>query len=192
MVKRGDQRFAHFEFGDGLFDIKVRVDPECFSRCLDRPLIARGIGAQCVLDPVAKLPGDLFGNVDRVLADEIDPDAFRTDQPDHLLHLVEQRLRGIVEQQVRFIKEEHQPGLFGIAHFGQRLEQFAHQPQQKGGIELGILHQLISDQHVDQAFPAFVAAQEIVDLERGLAKKLVRALAFKRQQLTLDRADTGL
>src|SRR3546814_2576188 len=85
--------------------------------------------AQRMLDAVAKLPRHLVGNVDRVLGDEIDADALRSDQPHDLLDLVEQRAGRIVEQQVRLVEEEGEHGLVGIADFGELFEQFAQQPQ---------------------------------------------------------------
>ncbi len=80
---------------------------------------------------------------------EEDAHALRADQPHDLLDLVLQRLGGIVEQQVRLVEEEHQPGLFRVADFGQRLEQFGEQPEQEGGVELGAAHQLVGGEHVD-------------------------------------------
>ena len=191
IIERRNQRLAHFELGDHSFDIEVRINPEGFGRSPDRLLIARGEGAQRVLDPVAQLPGDLFGNVDRILGNEIDAHPLRPDQPHHLLDLVEQRLGRVIKQQVRLVKEEHQAGLFGIAHFGQRLEQFGQQVEQESRIELGALHQLVSGQDVDHPLAALVDADEIVDLERRLAKKLGGTLAFEGQQLPLDRANRG-
>ena len=66
--------------------------PECLGRGPDRPLIARGEGTQRVLHPVAELARDLLRDVDRVLGDEIDPDALRADQANDLLDFVEQGL----------------------------------------------------------------------------------------------------
>ena len=80
---------------------------------LHRLLVARGEGAQRVLHAVAELRQNLVGNVERVLGDEIDPDALGADQPHHLLDLVEQRLGRIGEQQMRLVEEEHQLGLVG-------------------------------------------------------------------------------
>ena len=89
------------------------IGPEGLGGRLDRRLVARGEGAQRVLDAVAELAGDLVGNVDRVLGDEIDADALRADQPDDLLDLFEQRRRRVVEQQMRLVEEEAELGLVG-------------------------------------------------------------------------------
>src|SRR3546814_14612713 len=83
----------------------IGVGAERLRRRFDRRLIARRERAQRMLDAVAKLPRHLVGNVDRVLGDEIDADALRSDQPHDLLDLVEQRAGRIVEQQVRLVEE---------------------------------------------------------------------------------------
>ena len=62
--------------------------------------LARGEGAQCVLDAIAQLTRDLFGNVDRVLRDKIDADTFGPYQADHLFDLVLQSFGCFVEQQM--------------------------------------------------------------------------------------------
>ena len=92
-----------------------------FTACL----VARREGAQRMLDAVAELAGDLVGNVDRVLGDEIDADALGADQPHDLLDLFEQGRRRILEQQMRLVEEEGELGLVGIADLGKQLEQFA-------------------------------------------------------------------
>src|SRR5438067_6070027 len=83
-----------FQAEDGIRDFHVwssdvcssdLIDPESLGRGLDRLLVARGEGAQGMLHPVAELPGDFLGNVNRVLRDEIDADALGADQPHHLL-----------------------------------------------------------------------------------------------------------
>ncbi len=145
-----------------------------------------------MLHPVAQLAGHFLGNVDRVLRHEEHAHALGTDQPHDLLDLVFQRLGRIVEQQVRLVEEEHQLGLFRIAHLGQALEQLGQQPQQEGGVELGAAHQLVGGEHVDEAAPLLVGGQEIVDLQRRLAEEQVCPLALEAQQLPLDGADAGL
>ena len=51
---------------------------------LDRLLVARGEGAERMLDAIAKLAEHDIRHVDRVLGDEIDADALAADQPHHL------------------------------------------------------------------------------------------------------------
>jgi hypothetical protein len=102
---------------------------------LDGFLVARGEGAQGVLDAVAELAEDLFRHIQRVLRDEIDADALGADQADDLLDLVGQRLRRIGKQQVGFVEEENELGLVEVAGFRQLLEQFGEQPEQEGRVE---------------------------------------------------------
>ena len=91
-----------------------------------------------------------------------------------------------------FIKEEHQLGLVGIAHFGERFEQFGQQPQQEGRIKPRAVHQLVGRQDIHPATALAIQRDEIGDVEGRLAKERRAALAVEREQLALDRADTGL
>jgi hypothetical protein len=84
-------------------------------RRLHRLGFARRVGAERMLDAVAELGKHGFGHVERVLGDEIDADALGADQPDDLLDLLQQRLRRVVEQEVRLVEEEDQPRLLRIA-----------------------------------------------------------------------------
>ena len=89
-----------------------------------------------MLHAVAELAEDALRQVERVLRHEVHADALGTDEPHHLLDLLEQRFGRFVEEQVRFIKKEDQLGLLGIAHLGQVFEQLREQPQQEGRVEL--------------------------------------------------------
>ena len=142
-----------------------------------------------MLDAVVELPRHCIGNVDRVLCDEVDANSLGSDQPHHLLDLVDQRRRGVVEQQVRFVEEETQLRAIGIADFGQGFEQFRQQPQQEGGVELRRGHQPVRGQNVHHPAPAVVGAQEIGKVECRLAEETLAALAAQLQQRTLDGAD---
>ena len=120
-------------------------------RGLHRLLVARRERAQRVLHAVAELAEHGVGNVERVLRDEVHADALRADQPHDLLDLVEQRLRRVVEQQVRLVEEEHELRLVGVADLGQLLEQLRQQPQQERRVEPRRLHQLVGGEDVDDA-----------------------------------------
>ena len=74
-LEQRDERFAGLQLGDRRGDIDAGVGAEGLGGCSDPFLVAGGEGAQRVLDAVAELGGDLVGNVDRVLGDEIDADA---------------------------------------------------------------------------------------------------------------------
>ena len=145
-----------------------------------------------MLNAIAELGQNLVRHVERILRHEIDPDPLRADQPHDLLDLVEQRLRRIVEQQMRLVEEKAELGLGLIADLGQFLEQLREQPQQKGGVEPRILHQFVRSQNIDVAAPVAVGANEVLELERRLAEQVVAALVLQHQQLTLDGPDRGL
>ena len=100
-------------------------------RRFHRLLIARRESAQRMLYAVAQLAQHAVRDIQRVLGDEVNADAFGADQAHHLFDLGQQRRRRIVEQQVRFIEEEHQLRLFRVAHFRQVLKQLGQQPQQE-------------------------------------------------------------
>lgn len=126
-----------------------------------------------MLDPVAQLPGDLVGHVDRILGDEIDADALGPDQPHDALDRVDQGRRGLVEQQMGLVEEEDQLGLVGVADLGKLLEQFGQQPEQEGGIELGARHQLVGGQDVDHPAPRIVGGDQVAQFERGFAEEML-------------------
>jgi hypothetical protein len=159
--------------------------------CLDGFLVARGEGAQGVLDAVAELAEDLFRHIERVLRDEIDADALGADQADDLLDLVGQRLRRIGKEQVGFVEEENELGLVEVAGFGQLLEQFGQQPEQEGGVQGRGVDQLVGGEDVDDAAAVFVDFHQVVDVQHRFAEEDVAALLFERQQAALDGADRG-
>jgi hypothetical protein len=67
-------------------------------------------------------------------------------------------LGGVLEQQVRFVEEEHELGFVQVAHLGQHLEQFAQHPQQEGGVQARCVHQLVGRQDVDDALAVVSSA----------------------------------
>src|SRR3546814_6513519 len=75
-LQHRDQRLAHFQFGDDSGDIDAGIGAKCFGGGFDRLLLTRREGAQRVLDAVTKLAGDIFGDIDRILGDEINAHAF--------------------------------------------------------------------------------------------------------------------
>ena len=88
------------------------------------------------------------------------------------------------------VEEEHELGFFGIAHFGQSLEQLRQHPQQESGIQARRLQQPVGCQDVDHPFAAH-GLHQIADIKHGLAKEAVAALGFDLQQAPLDGAHTG-
>jgi len=90
---------------------------------------------------------------------------------------------------MRLVEEEDQPRLVRIADLGKLLEEFGEQPQQEGGVEPRIHHQLVGGQHRDRAAPVIGGAHDVGDRKRRLAEEIFRALLFEDQQAALQRAD---
>ena len=76
-----------------------------------------------MLDTGAKLPKNVFRDIQRTLADKKYSDPFGTNQPDNLFHLVEQSPGCAIEYQVCFIKEQDHFGFVRISNFRQLLKQ---------------------------------------------------------------------
>ena len=141
-----------------------------------------------MLDPVAELGQDTVRYIPGILRAEIDADSLGTDELDHLLYFLKQGFRRVVEQKVRFIKEEHHLRLGGIAHFGQLLEQLGEHPQKESGIEPSVIDQALAVQDIDHALAAF-RRQPVTDIEAGLAEEHVAAVDLKRNDSAEDRRD---
>ena len=141
-----------------------------------------------MLHAVAELAKHLVRDVERVLRDEVDADALRADQAHHLLDLLEQGRRRLVEQEMRLVEEEDELGFVHVADFRQLLEEFGEQPEQEGRIEARRAHQLVGGEDVDDAL-AVVGLHQVVDVEHRLTEEDVAALLFQRQQAALDGAD---
>ena len=92
---------------------------------------------------------------------------------------------------MRFVKKEYQLGFFRVANLGQLLKQFGQHPQQKSGVQPRRIHQLVGAKDIDDAMAGAVSLHEVADVEHGLAKKLVAALAFDLHQAALDCAHAG-
>ena len=133
-----------------------------------------------------------LGHVDRVLRDEVDADALRADQAHDALDRLDQRLRRVVEQEMRLVEEEDELRLVEVADLRQLLEQLRHQPQQEGRVEARVVHQLVGGKDVDDAAPVPVRLHQVLDVERRLAEELVALLVLEDEELALDRADRGL
>ena len=107
-----------------------------------------------MLHTVTKLSEDTLRDVGRTLGDEVDAHTFGADQADHLFNLVEQRLGGAVEQHVGLIEEKHEFGQLHIPDFRKGGVELGEQPQQEGGIELWLHHQLVGSQHIHHTLAA--------------------------------------
>ena len=142
-----------------------------------------------MLHAVAELPQDLVGDVERALADEVHPDALGPDEPHHLLDLVHQRLRGVVEEQVRLVEKEHQLGAIQVPHLGQILEELREQPEEEGAVEPGAVQQSVGGEHTHVALAAVVHPHQVAEIEGRLAEEALGALLLEHQQLALDGPD---
>ena len=92
---------------------------------------------------------------------KIHADALAAHQPHHQLDALDQRLRRILEQQVRLVEEEHQLGLVEVADLGQLLEQLRQHPQQEGGVQARRIEQLVGGQDVDHALAVVDGLHEV-------------------------------
>ena len=63
------------------------------------------------------------------------------------------------------------------------------QPQQEGGVETRVLHQLVGCKNVDDAAAVAVGAHHVFELECRLAEELGAALVLQHQKLALHRAN---
>src|SRR5947207_9496682 len=103
---------------------------------------------------IAELAKNNLWNIEVILADEVNADAFGTDQSHHLLNSLSNCRLYVCEQQMRLIKKEDQLWFLRIADFGKVLEQLRQHPEQKGRINFRrLLHQLVASKNVDHAAP---------------------------------------
>src|SRR6185295_3005955 len=134
------------------------------------------------------LTEDLVGDVDRILGHEVDTDTLRPNEPHDLFDLLEQRGWRVGEEQVRFVEEEDELWLVGIADLRQLLEQLREQPQQKRRVEARVVYQLVGGEDVHHT-STIDRLHQVVDVEHRLAEKLLPALFLDLQEAALNRAD---
>ena len=135
---------------------------------------------------IPELAKNNFRNIERILADEVNANAFGTDQSHHLLNSLSNCRLYVCEQQVRFIKKEDQLWFLRIADFGKILEQLRQHPEQKRRVNFRrLLHQLVGSENVDDA-ASILRLDQIFKIKRGLTKKFVGSLRFQREQIALD------
>ncbi len=144
-----------------------------------------------MLHPVAELSQHAVGDVRRALGHEVDTHPLGANESHHQLDLLQQRLGGVVEQEVRLVEEEDQDRLVRIPHLGQLLEQLGEQPEQEAGIEPAGLGQLARGQHVDVAVAGLVGLQQILNVQHGLAEEVIAPGALQSEQVAQDGADGG-
>ena len=120
------------------------------------------------------------------------PDALGADQPDGGGDGVQEGLRGVVEQQVGLVQEEHELGFVQVAGFGQFLEEVGQQPHQERGEQHRLGLQRGQLQAGDDAAAVRGGAQQFGGIELGFAEELLHALRLERDQFTEDDAGGGL
>ena len=127
-VEEGDQSFAYGEFGDGFLHIDFGIGAEGVGGGAHGFLIGGREGAKSVLHAIAELAENGVRDIEGILRDEINANTLGTNQADNLDDFLFDRLGKIGEEQVGFIKEENELGLFGIADFGEAFEKAGEQP----------------------------------------------------------------
>ena len=124
LIQHRDQRLSDPEVCQHFIGLKGRIDAEGICRCLDIFHIRRGVGVQCVLNLVSQLGQHFIRHILWALGDKVNAHALGADQFHHLFDLIPQCFGNIVEQQMRFVKEEHHPRFLQIPHFRQDRVQF--------------------------------------------------------------------
>ncbi len=90
---------------------------------------------------------------------------------------------------MRLIKEKHQLWQRRIAALRQISHQLGQQPQQKGGVDTGVLIERGCIQQADHPPAGKINLHQILDIECRLAKKLLTAGILQHHQFTLNRRD---
>ena len=187
-VQHGHQRLTGADGLQRLLGVKGGICPEGPGGGPEILLVVGRIGPQAVLHPVADLAEHHIGQVGGLLRDEPHRHAFGADQTHHLLHLLQQGLGRVLEQQVRLIKEERQLGLVQVTRLGQQLIQLSEHPQHKGGIQQRVEEQLPALQNVHDAPAGPVPVHPVGKIQVRLAEKQLAALVLQLEQRPLDGA----
>ena len=143
-----------------------------------------------MLHAVTTLSEDSLWKVRRRLRDEIYSDTLRADKTYNLLNLVGQRLRGVLEEHMRLVEEEDHLRKLHIAYLGHLVVNLRQEPHQERRVELRLEHKLVGRQDIHHTTSS-LGLQQVVYVERWLTKELITALLGKRQERTLDSADSS-
>lgn len=108
-----------------------------------------------------------------------------------MLYFFDECFGGVVEEEVGFVEEEDKFGFIEVTDFGELFEEFAEEPEEEGGIEAGVLHQLVAGEDADVAFSVLGGAHEVSEFEGGFAEEVLGALLFKDEEGALDGSDGG-
>ena len=99
---------------------------------MNRLAIIGGESAQGVLHLHPELAENIIRNVGRHLGAEKNADAFGANQFDHRLDFIEERLLGVIENQMRFVDEEHELRFVHVADFRERGVELGEQLEHEG------------------------------------------------------------
>ena len=113
------------------------------------------------------------------LGDEVHAHALGSDEPGGALDLVHQRVGRVVEQQVRLVEEEAQLGLRQVAGLGQGLVQLGEHPEHERREQPRLVHDVGQLEDADDALALGRRAQEVLDVELGLAEEDVGAFLLE-------------
>src|SRR2546421_2226450 len=175
-VQHRDEPLADRKLSKHRLNFYLWILAEGFCRRFDRFLIARGKCPQRMLHAIPKLPKHNVWDIERILANEINANAFGANQSHHLFDLLFDRRRDVGKEQVRFIEKENELRFLRVANFWKILEQFRKHPEQKCRVNLRrFLHQLVRSQDVDHSFAA-LCLDQVIEIECGFAEKFVCAL----------------
>src|SRR5258708_31062221 len=105
---------------------------------------------------MTELPEHALRDIERTLRDEVHTHALRTNEADHLLDFVNERLWRVLEKQMRFIKKEDELGPILVSYFLEFLEEFGKQPKQECRIKSLIREQLGRVEDIDVALAVAV------------------------------------
>src|SRR5439155_26408838 len=97
-VQHRHKRFAYRKLGERRLDFPLWILPKSFRGGFHRFLIAWCKRSQGVLHTVSELTENNLGNIERILADEINADALGANEPHHLLNLLFYRWRDVGEE----------------------------------------------------------------------------------------------
>src|SRR5215471_4875198 len=89
------------------------------------------------------------------------------------------------------VEEERQLGLLRIADLRQALIEFRKHPEQQRGVHAWRQNKFVSGEDVDHSLAAGIGLQQIIEVQRRLAEKLVPALLSQGDQSALNRSDAG-
>ncbi len=139
-----------------------------------------------MLDASTELGEHGVGHIGGQLGAKEHPHALGTNQLHRLLHLRQERLGRVGEQQVRFVEEEHQFGLIDIADFGKVGEQIGEHPHQERR-EHHRPSSLFTDfEKGDDAAALIIDAQQVSGFDLRFAEEGVTAGGLKIDQRAQD------